>query len=80
MMEVDTPQYELSDLVRYSYEGQPAKVQDVFNELMMGRMYDAIQQKKVEVAQNFFGQQQADAEEYADSDHHEEEDEDGQSA
>lgn len=75
MMEVDTPQYELSDLVRYSYEGQPAKVQDVFNELMMGRMYDAIQQKKVEVAQNFFGQQQAD-----DSDQHEEEDEDGQSA
>jgi hypothetical protein len=75
MMEVDTPQYELSDLVRYSYEGQPAKVQDVFNELMMGRMYDAIQQKKVEVAQNFFGQQQAD-----DSDQYEEEDEDGQSA
>ncbi len=74
-MEVDTPQYELSDLVRYSYEGQPAKVQDVFNELMMGRMYDAIQQKKVEVAQNFFGQQQAD-----DSDQYEEEDEDGQSA
>jgi len=79
MMEVDTQHYELSDLVRYSYEGQPAKVQDVFNELMMGRMYDAIQQKKVEVAQNFFGQQQADAEEH-DEDQHEEEDEDGQSA
>ena len=79
-MEVDTPQYELSDLVRYSYDGQPAKVQDVFNELMMGRMYDAIQQKKVEVAQNFFGQQEADAEEYDDSDHHEEEEDDGQSA
>lgn len=79
MMEVDTQQYELSDLVRYSYEGQPAKVQDVFNELMMGRMYDAIQQKKVEVAQNFFGQQQADVEDH-DTDHHEEEDEDGQDA
>lgn len=78
-MEVDTQQYELSDLVRYSYEGQPAKVQDVFNELMMGRMYDAIQQKKVEVAQNFFGQKQADAQEI-DLDQHEEEDEDGQSA
>lgn len=79
MMEVDTQQYELSDLVRYSYEGQPAKVQDVFNELMMGRMYDAIQQKKVEVAQNFFGQNTADQEEI-DPDQHEEEDEDGQSA
>jgi len=80
MMEVDTPQYELSDLVRYSYDGQPAKVQDVFNELMMGRMYDAIQQKKVEVAQNFFGQQEADAEEYDDSDQHQEEEDDGQDA
>lgn len=78
-MEVDTQQYELSDLVRYSYEGQPAKVQDVFNELMMGRMYDAIQQKKVEVAQNFFGQNNADQEEI-DPDQYEEEDEDGQSA
>lgn len=78
-MEVDTPQYELSDLVRYSYDDQPAKVQDVFNELMMGRMYDAIQQKKVEVAQNFFGQQQADAEDY-DTDQYEEEDDDGEIA
>jgi len=79
-MEVDTPQYELSDLVRYSYDDQPAKVQDVFNELMMGRMYDAIQQKKVDVAQNFFGQQQADAEDYDDSDQHQEEEDDGQDA
>ena len=78
MMEVDAQQHDLSDLVRYSYEGQPAKVQDVFNELMMGRMYDAIQQKKVEVAQNFFGQQNADTESY--DDQYEEEDEDGQSA
>ena len=29
-------------------------MQDVFNELMAGRIYDSIQQKKVEVAQNFF--------------------------
>lgn len=78
-MEVDTPQYELSDLVRYSYEGQPAKVQDVFNELMMGRMYDAIQQKKVEVAQNFFGQQETGVESEESYDD-EEGNEDGQSA
>lgn len=79
-MEVDTPQYELSDLVRYSYEGQPSKVQDVFNELMMGRMYDAIQQKKVEVAQSFFGQQQDDPEGHNDTDQYEEEDDDGEIA
>jgi hypothetical protein len=54
-MEVEPTQYEVSDLVKYAYEGQPAKMQDVFNELMMGRLYDSIQQKKVEVAQRFFG-------------------------
>jgi hypothetical protein len=54
-MESTTAQYEVSDLVRYAYEGQPAKMQDVFNELMAGRLYDSIQQKKVEVAQRFFG-------------------------
>ena len=54
-MESTMPQHAVSDLVRYAYEGQPAKMQDVFNELMMGRVYDSIQQKKVEVAQRFFG-------------------------
>ena len=53
-MDSTAAQYEVSDLVRYAYEGQPAKMQDVFNELMAGRLYDSIQQKKVEVAQNFF--------------------------
>jgi len=54
-MQVEPQQYEVSDLVKYAYEGQPAKMQDVFDELMMGRLYDSIQQKKVEVAQKFFG-------------------------
>ncbi|NDC22676.1 MAG: hypothetical protein EB078_08945 [Proteobacteria bacterium] len=54
-MEPQTQQYEVSDLVRYAYEGQPAKMQDVFDELMKGRLYDSIQQKKIEVAQRFFG-------------------------
>jgi len=54
-MDTTATQYEVSDLVRYAYEGQPAKMQDVFNELMAGRLYDSIQQKKVEVAQHFFG-------------------------
>lgn len=57
-MDSTTTQYEVSDLVRYAYEGQPAKMQDVFNELMAGRLYDTIQQKKVEVAQRFFNKDQ----------------------
>ena len=53
-MDSTAAQYEVSDLVRYAYEGQPAKMQDVFNELMAGRVYDSIQQKKIEVANRFF--------------------------
>ena len=59
-MDSTTTQYEVSDLVRYAYEGQPAKMQDVFNELMAGRLYDSIQQKKVEVAQHFFNKNKED--------------------
>lgn len=75
-MDSTATQYEVSDLVRYAYEGQPAKMQDVFNELMAGRIYDSIQQKKVEVAQNFFNKDQ---EVQQDSDT-EEEDEDGENS
>jgi len=78
-MEVDTQQHEVSDLVRYAYASQPAKVQDVFNELMMGRVFDSIQQKKVEVAQQFFNPQQ-EPEFYSDEDYTEEDTEDGQNS
>jgi hypothetical protein len=76
-MDSTATQYEVSDLVRYAYEGQPAKMQDVFNELMAGRIYDSIQQKKVEVAQNFFNKDQ---EVQQDLDTEEEEDEDGENS
>jgi len=76
-MDTTATQYEVSDLVRYAYEGQPAKMQDVFNELMAGRLYDSIQQKKVEVAQHFFGPKDQEEEQYTDS---QEEDEDGENS
>lgn len=76
-MDSTTTQYEVSDLVRYAYEGQPAKMQDVFNELMAGRIYDSIQQKKVEVAQSFFNRDREEAELDIDT---EEEDEDGENS
>ena len=65
-MDSSATQYEVSDLVRYAYEGQPAKMQDVFNELMAGRLYDSIQQKKVEVAQRFFGPDEKEEEQQED--------------
>ena len=76
-MDTTATHYEVSDLVRYAYEGQPAKMQDVFNELMAGRLYDSIQQKKVEVAQHFFGPKDQEEEQYTDS---QEEDEDGENS
>ena len=78
-MEVDTQQHDVTDLVRYTYDGQPSKVQDVFNELMMGRVFDSIQQKKVEVAQQFFNPQQ-EPEFYSDEDYTEEDTEDGENS
>ena len=72
-MDSTATQYEVSDLVRHAYEGQPAKMQDVFDELMAGRLYDSIQQKKVEVAQRFFNK---DTEEFVSQ----EEDEDGENS
>ena len=77
-MDSETQQNDVSDLLRYAYEGQPSKVQDVFNELMMGKLYDSIQQKKIEVAQNFFGTAtEVDSEEDY-SDEQDEEETDGQ--
>ena len=77
-MDSETQQNGVNDLLRYAYEGQPSKVQDVFNELMMGKLYDSIQQKKIEVAQNFFGtSNEVDSEEDY-SDEQDEEETDGQ--
>lgn len=79
-MEVDTQQYEVSDLIKYAYEGQPAKVQDVFNELMMGRVYDSIQNKKIEVAQSYFGSKDLESNLDQPEDYEEEETEDGENS
>jgi len=76
-MEAQVQQYGVTDLVRYAYEGQPAKMQDVFNELMSGRTHDSIQQKKIEVAQTFFNSKNS---ETTDSVEQEEDTEDGENS
>ncbi len=70
-MEVETQQYELSDLVKLAYEDQPAQMQDVFNELMGSRVQNSIGQRKYEIAQNFFNSAQE-----VDADYEEQEEED----
>ena len=76
-MEAQVQQYGLTDLVRYAYEGQPAKMQDVFSELMSGRTHNSIQQKKIEVAQTFFNSKNS---ETTDSVEQEEDTEDGENS
>lgn len=76
-MTFEDQEYSITDLVKYAYEDQPAKMQDAFNELIMSRVHDSIQQKKVEVAQRFFDSSD-DAEEEQLDQIEDEEDEDGQ--
>lgn len=71
-MEVETQQYEVSDLVKLAYEDQPAHMQDVFNELMMGRVKDSIEQRKFEIAQTFFNSAQDDGADYEEQEEEEE--------
>ncbi len=63
-MEVETQEYEISDLVKLAYEDQPAQMQDVFNELMMNRVQNSIGQKKYEIAQSYFNSAQDDEANY----------------
>jgi hypothetical protein len=72
-MDVNDTQYDVGDLVRLAYEDQPAKMQEVFNDLMMDKVYGSIQQKKAEIAQTFFSPQAGGDEDYSDEDNENEE-------
>jgi hypothetical protein len=58
-----------TDLVSHAIEGNPAKVGDTFNSLIMSKIVDAIAAKKQEIAQNMFGiDQDEDEEQIGDDD------------
>ena len=58
-----------ADLVSHAIEGNPAKVGDTFNSLIMSKIVDAIAAKKQEIAQNMFGiDQDQDEEQIGDDD------------
>ena len=52
----------IQDLISTSFEQKPLEFQDAFNSLIGARIADAIDNKKVEVAQTMFGGEQPETE------------------
>lgn len=53
---------ETIELIQHAAEANPSKFQDAFNQLMAGRVVDAVAAKKIEVAQNYFAAPQQETE------------------
>ena len=54
----------VQDLISLSYDQKPIEFQDAFNALVMDRVTQAVDQRKIQVAQTMFGDQAA-SEDYA---------------
>lgn len=50
--------YDLNDLVFAALEQRPSDFEAAFNDLVVDRLRDAVEAKKVEVAQNMYGQEE----------------------
>lgn len=67
------------DLISLSYDQKPIEFQDAFNALIMDKVAQAVDQKKIQVAQNMFSDQSA-SEDYDESGLDQEETTDGEAA
>lgn len=63
-----------ADLVKSALEGNPTKLGDVFNDLAMQRVADAVAQRKQEIAQSMFDPVEDEAEEQEEQDQSEADD------
>jgi hypothetical protein len=54
--------YDLSDLITATIEQKPNDFEDVFKSLMVNKLNDAIDARKIEIAQNMFNGQVTDEE------------------
>ena len=63
-----------ADLVKSALEGNPTKLGDVFNDLAMQRIADAVAQRKQEIAQSMFDPVEDEAEEQEEQDQSEADD------
>lgn len=53
----------ITDLINSAVDTEPATFKDQFNQLMMNKVYDAVQEKKAQFAKTMFGSQDDEAEE-----------------
>lgn len=68
----------VQDLISFSYDQKPIEFQDAFNALVMDRLTQAVDQRKIQVAQAMFGDQPA-SEDF-ESEQDQEDTEDGEAA
>jgi hypothetical protein len=47
--------YDVSDLVVSAFEQKPLDFENTFNDLVVGRIRDAVEAKKIEIAQQMYG-------------------------
>lgn len=59
-------EYRVSDLINFSSQQKPVDFEQAFNSIMNDRIATAIDQRKIEVAQYMFGDQETDTEEETD--------------
>ena len=68
----------IQDLISLSYNQKPIDFQDAFNALVMDRVVQAVDQRKIQVAQAMFGDQPA-SEDF-ESEQDQEDNQDGEAA
>jgi hypothetical protein len=52
---MDNDKYDISDLVVSAIEQKPLDFEQAFDDLIIGRIQDAIHDKKVQIAQQMYG-------------------------
>jgi hypothetical protein len=54
---MDDNKYNVSDLIVAAYEQKPIDFENIFSDIVVDRITDAVTAKRVEVAQNMYGDQ-----------------------
>jgi ABC-type uncharacterized transport system involved in gliding motility auxiliary subunit len=51
----DNNKYDISDMIISAAEQKPLDFETAFNDVLVNKIHNAIEQKKIEVAQQFYG-------------------------
>jgi len=62
----DENKYTIDDMINFATQQKPVDVRSAFDDLMMSKIHSAIENKKIEVARQMFGDANVDAEIEAD--------------